>query len=73
MINRKIYRKIARENGVTVAEVKREMQLALNEAYKNTPDDGVTKAYQNHVPRKGEIPTPDELIKYAVEEIKKRK
>ena len=29
---RKIYRKIARQNGVTVEEVKRDMQSAINEA-----------------------------------------
>lgn len=70
MSNRKIYRKIARENNVSVAEVKQDMQRAINYAYQNTPDDGVTKAYQNRVPRKGTVPTVDEFLTYARRELK---
>ncbi len=62
---RKIYRKIAKENGVSVREVRREMQAAITEAYTDPLNDNeITKAYQNRVPRKGEIPTPEELICY---------
>ncbi|MGD9568660.1 MAG: sporulation initiation factor Spo0A C-terminal domain-containing protein [Sedimentibacter sp.] len=71
MSMRKIYRKVARKHGVSVKEVKDEMQKALDYAYINTPDDGVTEAYQKQVPSKGEIPTPDEFIKYAANKIKK--
>lgn len=35
---RQIYRKIAKENVVSVAQVKKEMQLAINKAYQNTLD-----------------------------------
>lgn len=73
MSMRKIYRKIAREHGVSVAEVKRDMQAAINYTYEHTPDNGVTEAYQNRVLRKGEIPTVEEFIKYAATEVKKRK
>lgn len=67
-----IYRKIAKKNGVSVKEVKTEMQAAINNAYKNPPNDGgVTAAYQQKVPCKGEIPTPEELIRYIAGEIKK--
>lgn len=69
---RKIYRKIAKEHGTTVAEVKKEMQNAINYAYQHTPDDGVTAAYQNRVPRKGEIPTSEELIRYCAGEVKRK-
>jgi hypothetical protein len=68
---RGIYRKVARKHGVTVKEVKDEMQKALDYAYTNIPDDGVTGAYQKQVPSKGEIPTPDEFIMYAANKIKK--
>jgi len=68
---RKIYRKVARKHGVSVEEVKEEMQKALDHAYTNTPDDGVTRAYQKQVASKGEIPTPDEFIRYAANKIKK--
>ncbi len=73
MSNRKIYRKIAKEHGVSAKEVKEDMQAAINHAYQNTPNDGITGAYQNRVPRKGEIPTVDEFIRYAANEVKKRK
>ncbi|MCD7964316.1 MAG: isoaspartyl peptidase/L-asparaginase [Clostridiaceae bacterium] len=68
---RKVYRKVAKEYGVSVKEVKRDMQEAITAAYQNPPQDGgVIAAYQRRVPRKGEIPTPDELIHYAVKQIK---
>lgn len=70
MSMRQIYRKIAKENGVTPAEVKRDMQAAIDHAYQNTPDDGITVAYQNQVPRKGEIPTAEEFIRFAAQKIK---
>ncbi len=65
MSMRKIYRKIAKENGVSVKEVRQEMQAAIKEAY-TTPrnNNPITKAYQNQVPRQDEIPTPEELIYY---------
>lgn len=71
--NRSIYRKIAKENGVTVAEVKHDMQEALDHAFKNPPQDGVTKAYQDKVSRKGEVPTPEEFIRYSANEVKKQR
>lgn len=71
MSMRKIYREIARQHGVTVKEVKSEMQHALTEAYRNPPNDGgVIAAYQRQVPRKGEIPTPDEFIRHAAKKIR---
>lgn len=71
MGNRKVYRKIAKENNVSVAEVKEEMQYAINYAYKNAPNDGITKAYQNKVPRNGAVPTVDEFLAYAQSELRK--
>lgn len=71
MSMRKVYRKVARKHGVSVKEVKEEMQKALEYAYTNTPDDGVTGAYQKQVPSKEQIPTPDEFIRYAANKIKK--
>lgn len=72
MSMRSIYRKIAHEHGVSVAKVKQDMQAAINEAYDKPPDDNVTQAYQNRVPRKGDVPTVEEFIKYTVNEVKKR-
>lgn len=71
MSMRKIYRKVAKRYGVSVAEVKKEMQAAITDAYTNPLNDNeITKAYQRRVPSKGEIPTPDELIRYASEQLK---
>lgn len=68
---RKIYREIARKNGVSVRDVKKDMQAAITAAYKNPPKDGgVIAAYQRQVPRKGEIPTPDELIRYMAGKVR---
>lgn len=71
MSNRKIYRRIAKENHVSVSEVKQDMQAAINAAYENPPDDSITEAYQNKVPRKGTVPTIDEFLTYAQSELKK--
>lgn len=71
MSNRKIYRKIAKENHVSVTQVKQEMQDAINHSYQNAPNDGVTKAYQNRVPRKDTVPTVDEFLTYVKNELKK--
>ncbi len=69
---KKILEQIAREHGVTVEEVREEMQKAITEAWVSPPKDGgVTAAYQRRVPCRGEIPTPEELIRYAAAEIRK--
>ena len=67
MSMRKIYRKIAKKYGVSVQEVKTEMQSAINAAYRNNPE--VVK----RIPRKGEIPIPGEFIGYAADKIAKRR
>lgn len=72
MSMRKVYRKVARKYGVTVEEVKREMQSAINETYNNPDNNDITKAYQNKVPREGEIPTVDEFIRYTSNKAKNK-
>ena len=67
---RRIYRKIAKEHGISVKEVKAEMQAALNAAYQHSQDP-VMAANQQHVPKKGEIPTVEEFIRYASGQIRK--
>ena len=68
---RKIYRKVAKEYGVSVEEVKREMQAAITDAYTNPLNNNeITKAYQSRVPCKGEIATPEELIRHLSEQAK---
>ena len=69
---RKIYRQIARKNGVTVKEVRNEMQGAILAAYQNpSKNNSVTDAYQRKIPCRRKIPTPEELIRFATGEIQK--
>lgn len=70
MSMRNIFRKIAKENGLSVKEVKDEMQNALEYAYQSTTQDGIISARQNTVPRKNKIPTPEEFVKYTANLVK---
>jgi len=64
-MNRKIYREIAKKNRISVDEVKREMQAAINEAYAN-PNPQVM-----NIPHKNAVPTIEEFVDYSVNEIKR--
>lgn len=64
---KKIYKRVAKQYGVSVQEVEREIQAAINDAYTNSAGaDQVVKGYQDSVPRRGEIPTSDEVLRYLV-------
>lgn len=60
--------KVALKHGVSVAEVRREIQAALDEGIRN-PDPQI-KEYWNSIPCKGDKPTVDEVISYLVKQIK---
>jgi len=60
---RKIYRTIAKQHGVSVAEVKRDMQVAIDEAYKN-PNFHAQCVY-----RAGNKPTPEEFITHMARRV----
>lgn len=71
MSMKRIYREVAKQNGVSVKEVKLEIQKMIEDAWGNPPrDGGVTQAYQRRVPCKGEKPTPDELIRYVAAKVR---
>jgi len=65
-MNRKLARKVAREHGVSVKEVREGCQEAINHAYKKT------NFYAGQVPHVGMTPTVDEFIAHAVRETKNR-
>ena len=68
----KILGHVAEADGVSIEEVKKEMQAAISAAYQNPSDDGGrTEARQKEVPCRGEIPTPEEFIRYAAWKLKK--
>ncbi len=74
MSMRKIYRELARKHGVSAKKVRQEMQEALADAYTNPLNDNeITKAYQNRVPRQGEIPTPEEAVRYLAGKVKENR
>ncbi|MDE5740959.1 MAG: hypothetical protein K2H90_00755 [Oscillospiraceae bacterium] len=60
---------IAAENGVTVKEVREEIQKAIDEGMKST-DPKAMELWKN-CPKKGDKPTPEELIEYISEIVKK--
>ena len=71
MSMRNIYRKIAKEHGVTVAEVKRDMQAAIDYVYKKIDKSESEKIMQESISRKGGIPTAEEFINSLAHKIKK--
>lgn len=71
MSMRQVYRKIAKKHGVSVEEVKNDMQEALNHAYNNTSKEETTKLFQNQIPKRDQIPTPEEFIQFAANNLNK--
>ena len=62
MCMRRIYQKIAKEDGISVAEVKREMQAAIDSAYKNVEKSETEKNAQECITYHGDIPTVEEFV-----------
>jgi hypothetical protein len=67
---RSIYRKLAKKHGISVAEVKREMQIAIDYAYQDINQSVGEKTKQKSLPCKGDTPTPEEFIRYAAKEMR---
>jgi len=64
-----ILKRIAAQHHTTVEEVRREMNVAIRAGI-NHPDPAV-RAQWVKIPRKGEIPTPEDLIAYTVQQVSK--
>ena len=58
----KIMEKIAQENGITVFEVRREIEKAIEAGMKST--DPTALCFWGSVPRSGTTPTPEEVMTY---------
>lgn len=69
---RKIYRQVARKHGVSISEVKKEMQHVLNVTFSTPVNDGVTELYRSKIPRKADVPTPQEFLTYCISETGRR-
>ena len=63
-MNQKIYKRLAKKYGVSVEQIKRDMQDAIDVTYAR-PSDAA-----KGVARKGSIPTVDEFMNYAIGEVK---
>ena len=73
MSMRSVYRKIAHKNGVSVQEVKDEMQKAINEAWNNPNKTKEAAFMQAQFDTKGNAPTTEEFIRNISTSIKKNK
>lgn len=63
-------KKIAEREGIPVESVRKHIQIAmLNGLCSNDPQ---VKAFWASIPRKGDVPTPEELIMYVSVGIKNR-
>lgn len=62
-------RKIAKREGKSVAEVRKEIQKAM--LIGMCSQDPNVQAYWRRVPHEGEVPTPEEVIAFIADEAKK--
>ncbi len=69
MSNRKMYRRIARKYGVSAAEVKREMENAIEQAWKKTDKTPENIAMQRKISPDGSIPSVETVIRALSEEV----
>jgi hypothetical protein len=63
-------KKIARQHGVSEAEVYTEMQQAISFGY-NNPDPEI-QAYWRRIAPDGSVPTPERVIEVLSREVKKQ-
>ena len=71
MREKTIYEKIAEKYNTTPEEVRREMQIAIDAGFVN-PDPAVQEEWKK-MTLKGDRPTPEEVINYAVKKLKGNK
>ena len=64
----KAFKKIAEKEGVTVEEVREEIQKAIDAAMQS--DDPAVKLYWKNICNHGKTPTPEEVVIYISEQVK---
>lgn len=62
------FEKIAKSEGISVKEVKQEIQKAIDDAMQS--DDPAVQAYWKKMKYKGEKPTPEEVVLYIAKQVK---
>lgn len=63
-----LFKEIAGRYGVGDEVVKREMELAIMEAFMTPQNEEVSKL-QSQIPRRGKIPTLEEFLLYVIQEV----
>ncbi len=63
-----IFERLARERGITVEEMRAIISARIEKGWNDK--DPVKREQWRKIPCVGEIPTPDEWLRYAVEKIK---
>ena len=62
-----LFERLARERGITVEEMRKIISERIERGWNDT--DPEKRAQWRKIPCTGEIPTPDEWLKYAVERL----
>lgn len=62
------FEKIARKEGISVDEVRQEIQKAIVDAMQS--DDPAVQAYWRKIKFKGKKPTPEEVVLYIAKQVK---
>lgn len=62
------FEKIAKSEGISVKEVKQEIQKAIDDVMQS--DDPAVQAYWKKMKYKGEKPTPEEVVLYIAKQVK---
>ena len=70
MSMRKFTAQLPKKYGVSPSEVRRDMDAAIAEAWNS--DDSIIRAWQRHVPHRGEIPSAAEVISYAAKKVSEK-
>ena len=63
-----IFERLARERGITVEEMRASISTRIEKGW-NDPNPEKLVEWRS-IPCKGELPTPDEWLRYAVERLK---
>ena len=66
---KELFQRIADAQHMTPEEVYRHMQAAIEQAYA-APQDEETRSCQAQVPRRGAVPTPEEMLAFLCAHIK---
>ncbi len=64
-----LFERLARERGISVEEMRSIISARIEQGM-NDPDP-VKRASWERIPRAGNIPTPEEWLRYAVEQLEK--